>query len=84
MFLGRFRGGELAHDVPFVEHYDPVGEREDLIELGRHQQDPYAKIALGDVATARPLLERALSIGEQQKLTSDLVPVRAALAALKP
>jgi tetratricopeptide (TPR) repeat protein len=42
----------------------------------------YAKIALGDGPAAKPLLERAIAIGEQQRLTTDLVPLRTALAAL--
>ncbi|HEY4180814.1 MAG TPA: serine/threonine-protein kinase [Kofleriaceae bacterium] len=43
----------------------------------------YAKIATNETAAARPLLDRAIAIAEQQQVkTSDLAPARAALAAL--
>jgi len=45
----------------------------------------FAKIALGRHAEARPLLVRAIAIGEQAKVpAASLAPTRAALANLKP
>ncbi len=35
-------------DLAFVEHEDAVGEREDLLELERHEQDRAAFVAFGD------------------------------------
>ncbi len=41
-------GGELRDDAPLVDHEDAVRERQDLLELERHQQDRAALVALGD------------------------------------
>jgi len=44
-----------------------------------------AKLGLGQPAAARPLLERAIAIGEKQQLApSDLAAARAALATIAP
>ena len=37
-----------ATSSPAVHHADPVGELEDLVELGRDEQDRRARVALGD------------------------------------
>ena len=43
-------GGELADDLALVDDEDPVGEREDLLELERDEQDRAALVALLDQA----------------------------------
>ena len=48
-------GRELADDLALVDDDDPVGERADLLELERHEQDPAAGVALGDQAAVDEL-----------------------------
>ena len=38
----------LGHDLAVVHHEDPIGEREDLVEFRRHDEDCLALIALAD------------------------------------
>ncbi len=46
-FVG-FGGQALAHDLAVEHHRDPVGERQDLVQLDGDQQDRLALIAQGD------------------------------------
>src|SRR5579884_1229399 len=48
----------LADDLALVEDEDPVGEREDLVELERDEQDRAALVALGDQPPVQ-VLDRA-------------------------
>src|SRR3954452_14847194 len=48
----------LADDLPFVEDEDAVGEREDLVELERDQEDRPPLVALLD-ETPMEVLDRA-------------------------
>ena len=64
--------GVLAGDLALVDDEDPVGEREDLLELERDEQDRAALVALGDEAAVeeldRPHVEAARRLGRDQHL----------------
>src|SRR5215469_14541811 len=54
LFLARV-GGELADDLPFVDHEDPVRQCADLVVLERYQKDRAALVALLDQAAVNEL-----------------------------
>src|SRR5205085_6412426 len=37
----------LADDAALVDHENPVGERQDLVELERHEEDGSSRVAFG-------------------------------------
>ena len=41
-------GVDDRHELAAVDDPDPVGQLEDLVELGRHEQHGRARVALGD------------------------------------
>src|SRR5262249_44503309 len=57
LLLGRGRR-ELTRDPALVDHEDPIGEREDLFELERDEEDGASRVALLD-ETAMDELDRA-------------------------
>ena len=69
LLLGRGRR-ELADDLALVDDEDPVGEREDLLELERDEQDAAALVALLDEAPVHELdradVEAARRLGGDQ------------------
>ncbi len=71
LLLGRGRR-ELADDLALVHDEDPVGEREDLLELERDEQDRAALVALLDQPAVDELdradVEAARRLGGDQDL----------------
>ena len=63
---------ELADELAAVEHADAVGEREDLVELGRHEQHGGARVAHLDDAAVDELdradVEAARRLRDEQQL----------------
>src|SRR5581483_5880120 len=62
----------LADELPFVEHENPVGEREDLVELERDEQDRATLFAFLDEPPVEELdgadVEAAGGLGGDQHL----------------
>ena len=71
LVLGDARS-ELAHDLALVDHEDPVGEREDLLQLERDEQYRTPLVALLDEAAMDELdrtdVEAARRLGRDQHL----------------
>ena len=63
-----------AHDIydpAFVHHGDAVGQREDLVKLGRNQQNRGTRVALGDDVAVNEFDRREVDaarrlLGDQQ------------------
>ena len=63
---------ELADDLALVHDEDPVGERQDLLELERDEQDRAALVALGDEPAVQEL-DRA-DVEAARRLRGDQDP----------
>ena len=89
LLLGRVRR-ELADDLALVDHEDPVGEREHLLELERHEQHRAALVALLDEAPVDVLdradVEAARRLGGDQhpRVAGDLAGERRPSAGCRP
>src|SRR5207237_9337316 len=69
LLLGRGRR-ELAHDLAFDHDEDPVGQRDNLLELERDEQDSSTLVSLLDQAAVdeldRPDVESPRRLGRHQ------------------
>src|SRR5438128_1186674 len=62
----------LADDLALVDDEDAVGEREDLLELERHEQDRTPLVALGDEAPVEVLHRADVEAPRRLRREQDL------------